>query len=249
MIRINPGRLLYEVPDLNPGRPLVIVYPSILFGTHLARKSLMYRYIALIVLFALLAPYGHPLAQTRAAEPSLRPGDVVRVQIWREEDLSGEFPVDETGTVTLPLLGRTEVTGIPLQRLRDVLIEEYRVHLVNPSIQITPLRRVNVLGEVQQPGLYPVDPTMSLVEAIAIAGGTTPLGDLGRIRILRNGATIRHQVAAGETLQALEVLSGDQIIVDRRSWLERNSGLFVSSALSILSGVVTAVLIVRSDRN
>ncbi|HEX2094465.1 MAG TPA: polysaccharide biosynthesis/export family protein [Longimicrobiaceae bacterium] len=163
---------------------------------------------------------------------TLRPGDVIRVAIWREEDLSGDFPVNERGVVVLPLLGEQNVTGTPLERLREVLIERYRAQLRNPSIQITPLRRVMVLGEVAKPGLQEVDPTITLAGAIALAGGPTSNGDMRRIRVVRNGAVLRERAAMETQLSSMDIRSGDQIFVGRRGWVERNSAVLVSSAIS-----------------
>lgn len=203
------------------------------------------RAVALFVLIASI-PSNMAAAQQEqralAEAVTLRPGDAIRVEIWREEDLSGTFQVDDLGAVTLPLVGVKQVTGIPMQRLREVLIEEYQIHLRNPSINITPLRRVNILGEVQEPGLYPVDPTISLAGAVALAGGATPNGDLGRIRIIREGRVIHERVGAGETLRNMDIHSGDQILVERRSWFDRNSTFLVSALLSVTS-IVTSIII------
>lgn len=171
---------------------------------------------------------------------TLQPGDVLAVSIWREDDLSGQFTVDESGTVTLPLLGKRKVDGIPIDRLRDTLIEEYSVQLRNPSINLTPLRRVDVLGEVRAPGVYRIDPTVSLAGAVALAGGATSAGDLGRVTVVRSGGA-REQIASGTSLNNARVRSGDQIFVGRRNWFERNSTFVVSALLSI-TGIVISVI-------
>jgi polysaccharide export outer membrane protein len=200
-------------------------------------------------LAALAVPCGRAAAQTGAPVPAvpaaapqgqvtLQPGDLIRVQIYREEDLNGEFPVDEAGVVVLPLIGERSVAGIPVRELREQLVEAYRVHLRNPSISITPLRRVNVLGEVQRPGLYPIDPTISLAGAIALAGGANTIGDLRKIRIVRRGVQIRERVGTGETISDADIRSGDEIIVERRSWFDRNSTVVVSSVISVTSLVI-----------
>lgn len=204
----------------------------------LARGRFLYLLSAIALFPGLIA------AQQTGTSPgehaiTLQPGDLVRVQIWREEDLSGEFPVDEDGVVTLPLLGERQVTGTPMRELRDTLIAAYRVHLRNPSISVTPLRRVNVLGEVRQPGLYSVDPTVSLAGAVALAGGATPNGDLNRITVVRAGETIHERVAAASTLNTVDIRSGDQILVQRRSWFERNSTFVVSALLSVTSLIIS----------
>jgi polysaccharide export outer membrane protein len=199
----------------------------------------MHRFAALVLwaALALVPRLSHAQADTVAV--TLNPGDLIRVQIWREEDLSGEFLVDESGMVTLPLVGEKRVAGIPIRRLRTELLEAYRVHLRNASINITPLRRINVLGEVARPGLYPVDPTVSLAGVVAIAGGATATGDIRKIRIVRDGTVLMERAGAAETLNALELRSGDQIFVDRRGWFDRNSTFVVSALLSITSIVIT----------
>jgi protein involved in polysaccharide export with SLBB domain len=170
---------------------------------------------------------------------SLQPGDVVVVEVWREKDLSGAFMVDPSGTVTLPLLGPRKVAGIPFEDVRDQLLMEYQRELRNPSISITPLRRIYVLGEVNQPGLYTLDPTVTLAGAVAMAGGANQQGDLRRIRVIRNGEVVIEGVPADAALASIDVLSGDQIFVDRRGWFDRNSTFIVSALLSITSIIIT----------
>src|SRR5947207_1995317 len=75
-----------------------------------------------------------------AVTAGVRPGDVIRVWIWREQDYSGEFPVDARGTAVLPLLGEVRVPGKTAEQLSDTLHDAYRKYLKNPSIQVTVLR-------------------------------------------------------------------------------------------------------------
>jgi protein involved in polysaccharide export with SLBB domain len=204
----------------------------------------MPRFRPLAVILLVLAQLFAGTSFSQEATPSsdvltLQAGDLIRVQIWREEDLSGEFLVDPRGVVTLPLLGDLEVTHIPMGALRDTLTERYRTHLRNPSISVTPLRRINVLGEVQKPGIYSVDPTISLAGAVALAGGATSAGDLNRIRVVRQGADAGEPVAAAAVLDSVDIRSGDQILVGRRSWFDRNSTFVVSALLSISSIVIS----------
>jgi protein involved in polysaccharide export with SLBB domain len=181
-----------------------------------------------------------PATQTDTVPPAgLLAGDLLRVEIWREGDLSGEFLVDQNGDVILPLLGERHVTGMPIQELRASLLTEYRRELRNPSITITPLRRIYVLGEVNRPGLLSVDPTVSLAGVIALAGGANANGDLRRITVIRSGETVRENVTATRMLAQLDVRSGDQILVGRRSWFDRNSTFLVSAVLSVTSIVIT----------
>lgn len=213
-----------------------------------------------ILLACAAAALARPLAaQTTAPVPAadstawaaltLQPGDLVRVMVWREQDLSGEFPVDPDGMVVLPLVGPQRVAGVPLRELRDRLLQLYQANLRNPSINIIPLRRVNVLGEVNKPGLYPVDPTVSLAGVVAIAGGTTPLGRLDRIRIVRGNTVLRERVGAAETLTGVGVRSGDQIVVERRGWFDRNSAAVLATGISLLTGIISTALILAHNNS
>jgi protein involved in polysaccharide export with SLBB domain len=182
-------------------------------------------------------------AQSEALMSSvtLLPGDLIRVQVYREKELDGEYLVDEAGTVVLPLLGEQRVVGMSMRELRRQLVEAYQVHLRNPSIIITPLRRINVLGEVQRPGMYAIDPTVSVAGAVAMAGGATAAGDLRKVRIIRDGRVYAQRLGPGTVLSAADVRSGDQIFVERRSWFDRNSTFVVSTTLSLTS-IIIAIL-------
>lgn len=173
---------------------------------------------------------------------TLGAGDIIRIAVWREADMSGDFLVDELGIVTLPLLGKINVTQIPLATLRDTLIAAYSVQLRNPTITVTPLRRVFVLGEVTKPGPYAADPTVTLAGVIALAGGASPGGDLRRIRVVRDGSVITGRVTANSVLGMTDIRSNDQIFVDRRGWVDRNSAFLASGAVSLATIVITLLL-------
>jgi len=195
---------------------------------------------SLVIALALIAGRSAAAQDTpKPTDSALLPGDAVRVLIWREPDLSGEFVINELGVVTFPMLGKRDVTNVPLEGLREKLIAEYSAQLRNPSITITPLRRIYVLGEVTKPGLYSVDPTITLAGALALAGGATPLGSLDHLRILRDGKLIRKNVSANTSLSTVNIRSADQVFVDRRSWLDRNSTFAASALLSAATLAIT----------
>jgi protein involved in polysaccharide export with SLBB domain len=200
---------------------------------------------AAALLLALPAPAQTEGGGALPQDFSLVPGDLLKVAVWREPDLSGEFPVDQDGTLVLPLLGQRRVAGVPWPVLRDSLMADYQRQLRNPSISIFPLRRVSVFGYVARPGVYTLDPTLTLAGAIAMAGGASPEGDVRRIRIVRGGESMEHGLGGTETLTAADVRSGDQIIVERRSWMDRNSPIMVSALLSVL-GIIASVVITSS---
>src|SRR2546423_10596685 len=89
------------------------------------------------------------VTQANAVSSVLAPGDIVKLRIWREPDLSGEFPVDENGIVTFPKIGALDVLKESPESLKETLLAKYDAFLRNPSVEVTLLRRINVLGAVQ----------------------------------------------------------------------------------------------------
>lgn len=165
----------------------------------------------------------------------LRPGDVIRLRIWREPDLSGDFPVDPTGVAVLPKIGPTAVTNQFPAALKTKLIAAYAEYLNHPSIEVTFLRRVQVLGAVRNPGLYPVDPTMTIGDAVALAGGATPDGDSKRLALIRNGVKLPHTLSHGTRIADSRIQSGDEIFVPERSWMSRNPGIVATMITATVS--------------
>ena len=185
-------------------------------------------------------------AQSSAPAPGttvlLRPGDVVRLTIWREKDLSGDFPVDEAGVVVFPKLGPITVTGIAPAALRAQLVEWYQRYLRNPSIEVIPLRRITILGAVKQSGVYPVDPTITVADALALAGGVLPEGRNDRVELRRGGERVTASLRVNTVLADSQVQSGDQLFVPDRSWVSRNSTV-VATLVSVGSSVLVALIL------
>jgi polysaccharide export outer membrane protein len=197
------------------------------------------------LLFALLLPVSGLAGQAPPGEAPpvvvndatypVRPGDLIRLRIWREEDLSGEFQVNAAGTAVIPRLGEYVVVGETSQSLASRLIEDYRRYLRNPSIEITVLRRINVLGAVAKPGVYNVDPTVTIADALALAGGVTPIGNQDNIRIIRDGQELTASISDRTQIGDTPIQSGDQIFVAERSIFRRNTALYTT----LISAAVT----------
>jgi protein involved in polysaccharide export with SLBB domain len=103
------------------------------------------------------------------------------------------------------------------------------------------LRRINVLGAVQKPGLYSVDPTMTIADALAAAGGATQMGDQHKIELVRDGVRISERINSGTKIGETSLRSGDQIFVPERSFIVRNSAL-VATAVSVSASLFIALL-------
>lgn len=207
----------------------------------------MFLAAALLLPSVAMAQDSLPASSPEASEASeasggtLKPGDVVRLKIWRETDLSGDFVVDERGTVTLPKLGQTQVVGLSPDSLKAQLISSYSVYLRNPAIDVTLLRRITILGGVRNPGLYPVDPTMTLADAYALAGGISPEGKLNEVELVRGNQRTSYKLSGTTRIADTPLRSGDQLYVPTRSWLSRNTWV-VTAAIGTTTTIMFALL-------
>jgi protein involved in polysaccharide export with SLBB domain len=164
----------------------------------------------------------------------VRAGDVIRLKIWREPDMSGEVVVDEAGVATLPRLGPLQVADLPADSLKRMLVRSYSKYLRDPAIDITVLRRITVLGAVKTPNVYHVEPTMTVADAVALAGGAAPDGKVDQVELRRNnGRPVR--LTRQTRLADTPIRSGDQLYVPQRSWLSRNAGLVIAGVGTVLS--------------
>jgi polysaccharide export outer membrane protein len=206
--------------------------------------------IYLTLVLGALASSSELLAQTSppAAAPTavpsgvLLPGDLVRLRIWREPDLSGDFQVDEQGVVVLPKIGALSIRDMPAASLKARLIEQYSTYLRDPAIDVIVLRRVNVLGAVKNPGLYPVDATMTVADVFALAGGVAPEGNPDKGELIRSGARLDVKLTRGTKIGDTPLQSGDQLYVPQRSWISRNPGV-VAGTLTAVAGIVVSLLV------
>jgi len=188
-------------------------------------------------------------AKSTEVNPSaavLRPGDVVRITVWRKPELSGEFEVAADGTVRHPLYRRVQLAGVPLptaeSRLRSFL-EEFES---NPHFVIEPLLRVAIAGEVRQPNLYALPPETTIAQAVAYAGGLTDRARPDRVHIVRDGGGVVVDLAdPGGVATRLSIRSGDQIVVDRRTSVFRDYVAPVASIAGAIAAVVNVYLRTR----
>jgi polysaccharide export outer membrane protein len=206
----------------------------------------MHRTLSALLFAAIVAPAaGHGQETADHPESRLVPGDVIRLNIWREPDLTGEFLVQEDGNAVLPKIGPVLVTGYTPSALKTHLIEEYSRTLRNPSIEVIVLRRILISGEVANEGVYPVDPTMSLVEALALAGGPTPAAKDDQVILIRGASETEIDLDDPAEVRYLALRSGDQLLVPSASGWARNWKLLVGM---ISSTVSLAILLTRDRR-
>jgi polysaccharide export outer membrane protein len=107
-------------------------------------------------------------------------GDTFDVRVLGETDLAGTYRVGAEGVVSFPLVGDVKVVGLTPEQAAEAIAVKLRDGFIkNPQVSVltkeTPSKKVYVLGQVQKPGTYTYAPSMSVVEAVTVAGGFTPI--------------------------------------------------------------------------
>jgi polysaccharide biosynthesis/export protein len=164
---------------------------------------------------------------TLAAQPGyqLQPGDLLEISVWKEQDLQRDTLIRPDGGITFPLAGDFDTTGKTVEDVRAVLVDHLRRYLPTPVVTVAVKaaagNRIYVLGKVVHAGDFPMINSLDVMQAISLAGGTTPYAAVNDIVILRrqNGAQQAFRfhysdVARGRDLsQNILLHSGDVVVV------------------------------------
>lgn len=154
----------------------------------------------------------------------LGPGDVIDIQVFREPDLAGVYLIDSTGTIDFPLVGEVAVLKKTPREVQDLLEKQLEDgYLIDARVKVLVKERnsqkVTVLGAVQKPGSFNYEPSMTVIDAIAAAGGFSPVASKNGVTLTRveGGRKRSYQVRAGDiqagSAQNLSVLPGDILYV------------------------------------
>lgn len=181
-----------------------------------------------IIIFAILASVANlagawGAAADEQAEIAMRPpeyrtgsGDKLRVTVFGHEDLSGEFQVDGSGNISLPLIGNVEAGKRSASEIEQTIVHKLMPdYLKNPrvSVEVVNYRPFYILGEIKNPGSYPYVNGMTVVNAIALSGGYTYRAREDSVLIIRAADPQRlKEPASHDTV----VLPGDIIEVPER---------------------------------
>ena len=143
----------------------------------------------------------------------LGPGDLVRVTVFRQTELSGEFRLDGDGSLALPLAGEVQAGGLTTRGLEQTIAARFLDghYLLSPqvSVQVLTFRPFYILGEIRSPGQYEYKSGMTVINGVALAGGFTYRAKTAAASIERGGCTL---AAEADTA----VLPGDIIRVPER---------------------------------
>jgi polysaccharide export outer membrane protein len=192
---------------------------------------------ALLLAPALVALYACPphITYDYAKEPDPRKGgyviganDLLQIDVWKNQDLSGRHHVRPDGSITLPIIGDVQAAGLTPGQVREMLGRKLSRFLRDDATVITVTvtevnsYRINVVGKVERPGVYTPKDFVTVLDALALAGGTSKFADTDNIIIIRRDHDgtqrkipfVYSEVVAGRHLEMnLTLLGGDTVVV------------------------------------
>jgi len=188
------------------------------------------RVVGAALLFGALAACGGSTSaevrQAKAFTPQeYRVGveDVLEIAVWREPELSTTAPVRPDGKVSVPVVGEIQAVGRTAHELEDEVAKKLANRIANPTVVVVVKEvnasRVFVLGEVAKPGAYPMRGAMTVVQALALAGGMTEFASKGDITILRRadgGGQHSYHLDFNDAVKGdapIELVPGDTVVV------------------------------------
>ena len=156
------------------------------------------------------------LAAAAIAPAKLQPGDKIKITVYGEDKLSGDFQLDQSGQISLPLAGTITAQGLTQTELEKALARKFRSeYLKDPKVTVTiaTLQPYYIMGEVTKPGEYPYQSGLNVLTALAIAGGPTYRANRNTVEIQRHGETSMHDYPISTTVP---IFPGDVIKVPER---------------------------------
>lgn len=181
----------------------------------------------------LLAVYNFNFAQ------GLNPGDGIKISFYNIQDsVKGKYFIDENGTVQLPYIGIVDVKQKDFTAIRSEILDGYSKIYRNPEINIQPLYRIVVLGEVGNPGIYYVSGYETLTDILSMAGGEKSDSDIDEILVIREETELEVDLESflegSSNLADIGIESGDKIFVPRSWWVGARDASIVVSGVAVI---------------
>jgi polysaccharide biosynthesis/export protein len=186
--------------------------------------------VALLLCAVPLMAANPPVAAPAPAGPPLeaytvKPGDVLSIAVWKEPDLQGPVLVRPDGSFSFPLAGQIDARNKTVAELQQTVTDKLKKFISDPVVTVSIAEvkgnKVYVLGQVNKPGEFIVNPRVDVMQALSMAGGTTAFASLGEIVILRRSDAGQQalpfryaDVARGRNLQQnIQLQAGDVVVV------------------------------------
>lgn len=215
---------------------------SIQFSLENSMKNLLFSLFTTFFIFMSLILY--------AQIDEVNPGDGIRISFLDVQDvITGDYYIQPNGLLNLPVIGIINTTNKDFNEIKSIIEARYDSLYKDPHLSVNALYRINILGEVENPGFYFVSDSEKFTAILAFAGGTTEDADLGNIKLIRNFEALELDVETivqeGGTVTDFGLQSGDQIFVPR-SWWSDNYG-WVTILVSVTALLVTTYAILFID--
>lgn len=197
-------------------------------------------------LIAFVSLVAFPLLATRGQEPApqgLRPGDQIRISVWKAPELSGDFTISSDGTILHPLYREVQVTGLTMPAVEERIRTFLQRYQTTPQFVVQGLVKIVVGGEVRAPNVYSVPPETTVAQAIATAGGPTERGSLQKVKVIRDRQEIRLDLTRFDSEATLiQIRSGDQVLLGRASTPAVTYITPIASGVAAVAAILSIVL-------
>jgi polysaccharide export outer membrane protein len=173
---------------------------------------------------------------------TLKPGDGVKISFYNIEDsVKGNYFIMDNGNLHLPYIGMISSQNRDFSEIRTEIIDKYSTLYQNPEMNIQPLYRIDILGEVGKPGVYYLTGYESLADLIALAGGETNDSNIEDIVLLRNDSKLDIDLKAFITGRSnignVGIESGDKVYVPRTWWVGARDASILVSGVAVLVAI------------
>lgn len=199
--------------------------PKTLWGWSMMSREAVKRVVRVSLVLALGFHFG--LARAEEAPPAYQigPNDVLNIYVWKEPELTRDLTVMLDGRITYPLIGEVMAQGRSVTELKEVMLERLKLFIEAPEITVivkeSRSKRIYTIGKINRPGPYPLEPDMTVVQALSTAGGFAEWADEKGIVILRREGkreiqlpfNYREFIGGKNAAQNILLKPGDTIVV------------------------------------
>jgi polysaccharide export outer membrane protein len=185
-------------------------------GCLMSRRIFTFAWLTLIVFIVGYSETASNTAHAQAGAYSLRPNDQLRIRVYNEPELSGDYQVDGGGFVSVPLAGQVKAAGLTTGQLERAITSKLVKGLIRDprvAVQILNYGPFYVHGEVKRAGEYPYRPGQTVMDAIASAGGFSYRANENKVYVRRAGTNIEDAYPADVSIP---IYPGDNIRVPER---------------------------------
>lgn len=195
------------------------------------------------ILFIVFSVSLYLLINIDSLAQELNPGDGVRITFLDiTDEISGDYYIQPDGVIHMPFIGIIDASSREFKGIKAQIAAGYDSLYKNPKMTIHALFRINILGEVNNPGFYYVTDIEKFTGILAIAGGTTNNADLDAISIIRDNKELELDVNTiireGDSVTDFGLRSGDQIFIPRTWWADARGVTILISAIALVATII-----------